>query len=356
MAYLATTMNAPSRDPNPGRARHVTIVMYHFVRDLERSRYPRIAGLDSRDFVGQIDYIRRRYHVVRMEDVVAAAHDPDLELPERALLLTFDDGYADHADTVFPLLVRHGLQGSFFPPARAILERKVLDVNKIHFLLASQPDTARIVAAMEDRIGVCGSDHGAESLEHYRAMYAHANRWDPAAVIYVKRVLQKGLPPALRTAITDELFREFVARDETAFADELYVTADQLRRMHASGMHIGGHGHDHLWLDTLDPCAQERQVQASKAFLASLGCDLDAWVMGYPYGGFDASLLSILERHGCRAGLTTEVAIADLDAHHPLTLPRIDTNDLPRSLDAPTNRWTATATAASQDLGSTDQQ
>ena len=347
-------MNVPPQEPSPGRPRRVTIVMYHFVRDLARSRYPRIAGLDSRDFVGQIDYIRRHYNVVRMEDVVAAAHDPDLTLPERALLLTFDDGYADHADTVFPLLLRLGIQGSFFPPARAILERRVLDVNKIHFLLAAEPDTARIVAALEDRIAVCGGDYGAESVEHYRATYAHANRWDTADVVYVKRVLQKGLPPPLRAAITDELFREFVTRDEVAFADELYVTVEQLRRMHASGMHVGGHGYDHVWLDTLDPPEQERQVRASRDFLTSLGCDPDAWVMCYPFGGFDASLLSILERHGCLAGLTTEVAIADLDAHHPLTLPRIDTNDLPRSVEAPANQWTATATAATQDLGAAD--
>ncbi len=199
------------------------------------------------------------------------------------------------------------------------------------------------MAALEDRIEVGGRDHGAESLTHYQATYAHANRWDTAEVVYIKRVLQKGLPPQLRAAITDELFREFVTTDESGFADELYLTVEQLRRMHASGMHIGGHGHDHVWLDTLDPQAQERQVQASRDFLTSIGCDLDAWVMCYPFGGFDASLLSILERHGCRAGLTTEVAIADLDAHHPLTLPRIDTNDLPRRADAPWNRWTAAA-------------
>jgi len=339
-AYRATTMSELPRKPNPGRPRRVTIVMYHFVRDLARSRYPRIAGLDSGDFAGQLDYIRRHYNVVRMEDVVAAAHDPDLALPERALLLTFDDGYADHFDIVFPLLLRHGLQGSFFPPARAILERRVLDINKIHFVLAAEPNTTLIVAALEDRITASGREHGTETVAHYRATYAHANRWDTAEVIYLKRMLQKGLPSPLRTAITDALFREFVTTNETAFADELYVTQDQLRHMLANGMHVGGHGLDHVWLDSLDGDTQEREVLASKDFLAAIGSDLDAWVMCYPFGAFDASLLSILERHGCRGGLTTEVAIADLDTHHPLTLPRIDTNDLPRRANAPVNRWT----------------
>ena len=334
-----------ARPHREGRTRRVTIVMYHFVRELRRSRYPAIKGLDARDFEGQLAYILRHYRVVRMEDVIAAAHDPEHGLPERALLLTFDDGYADHFQTVFPLLDRHGLQGSFFPPARAILERRVLDVNKIHFLLASTDDPARLVQAMEARMLASRQEYALEPLAHYRRAYAHANRWDGAEVVYLKRVLQKGLPEVLRAAITDELFREFVTRDEPAFAEELYLTVEQLRCMQRHGMHIGSHGHDHLWLDSLTPADQEAQVRRSIDFLRHIGCDLDAWTMCYPYGGFDASLLAILERHGCRLGLATEVAIADLDRHAPLTLPRIDTNDLPTLPNAAPVGWTQDASA-----------
>ena len=81
--------------------RRVTIVMYHFVRDLRRSRYPAIKGLDVERFAGQLAHIQRHYTVVRMEDVVAAARDPGVALPPRALLLTFDDGYAEHYQTVW---------------------------------------------------------------------------------------------------------------------------------------------------------------------------------------------------------------------------------------------------------------
>ena len=323
--------------------RRVTIVMYHFVRNLGRSRYPAIKGLDSERFAGQVAYIRRHYTVVRMEDVITAVRDPDAPLPPRALLLTFDDGYADHYQQVFPLLDRHGLQGSFFPPARAVLERRVLDVNKIHFVLAAVSDTARVVAAMEAHLAAHGDAHGLESVAALRERYAHANRWDTADVIYVKRVLQKGLPEAVRAEITDALFREFVSDDETAFADELYVSLEQLQCMRRHGMHIGSHAFDHVWLDTLDAEAQARQVRASMDFLRAVGCDTGDWTMCYPYGGHDATLRATLAEHGCRLGLTTEVRIADLDADAPLTLPRLDTNDLPDRADAPPNRWTVEA-------------
>ena len=36
------------------------------------------------------------------------------ELPRRALVITFDDGYADNAELALPVLLRHGLVATFF--------------------------------------------------------------------------------------------------------------------------------------------------------------------------------------------------------------------------------------------------
>ena len=322
-------------------ARTVTIVMYHFVRDLRRSRYPAIKGLETADFRGQLEYFRRHHNVIRMEDVLAAADDPDVELPERAVLLTFDDGYADHYRAVFPLLDRHGFQGSFYPPARAILERRVLDVNKIHFLLAvSDDDVGRVVAAMEAHVDAARGAHDLPALADYRTAYAHANRWDPAEVIYVKRLLQRGLPTELRATIVAALFHEFVAADEAMFADELYVDMGQLRTMRHHGMHVGSHSYDHVWLDTLTAGEQTHQVHRSMDFLRQIGCDMDDWTLCYPYGGFDEGLLAVLAEHHCRLGLSTELAVADLDDHRRLALPRIDANDVPTDPNADPAAWT----------------
>ena len=42
----------------------------------------------------------------------------------------------------------------------------------------------------------------------------------------------------------------------------------------------------------------------------------------------------IIARHGFDLAMTTKVGIADLTTHDSYVLPRIDTNDLPRSGDA----------------------
>ena len=123
--------------------RHLTIVMYHFVRDLRHSRYPLIKGLDIPLFKGQIAFLKHHYRFVTMEQVIEALAGGK-ELSERAVLLTFDDAYSDHYTAVFPLLDELGIQGSFFPPVKAITCNQVLDVNKIHFILAAASDISTL--------------------------------------------------------------------------------------------------------------------------------------------------------------------------------------------------------------------
>lgn len=319
---------------------HVTIVMYHFVRDLSRSRFPGIKGLSLEGFRGQIDYARRYYHVISWTELQAALERPERSLPPRALLLTFDDGYRDHFDNVLPVLVEKGLTGCFFPPAKAVTKHEVLDVNKIHFVLAVAPDKGRIVMSLFDLIDEARAEFDLRERDYYCRKLAYPNRFDTAEVILIKRMLQKELPETLRKRITDELFKRYVTHDEASFSRELYMNVGELRAMRDAGMHIGSHGFDHFWLDTLDGPSQEREIDLSLDFLHSLGSDVDNWTIGYPYGAYNDSLLGLLRKKGCQAGFTTEVRIADIGSDDPLTLPRLDTNDLPKQGDSAPNDWT----------------
>jgi peptidoglycan/xylan/chitin deacetylase (PgdA/CDA1 family) len=321
----------------------ITIVMYHFVRDLKRSRFPEIKGLDVEDFVGQIDYIRKHYLPISMEQVIDAVGSRSSEWPPNAILLTFDDGYIDHFENVLPVLERYRLQGAFFPSARAILEHRVLDVNKIHFVLAAVADTAQIVEVIFSEIKDNVATFGLEAPESYYERLAVPNRYDTAQVVFIKRVLQRALPEKLRSRVVDTLFSRFVTGDESEFAAGLYMSPDQLMHMRGRGMHIGSHGYDHYWLDTLSAEEQAREIDLSLRFLDDLGCNLQNWTMCYPYGAYDDSLLAVLRSRKCAVGLTTEVAIADLSAGNPLTLPRLDTNDLAKREDAPADQWTILA-------------
>jgi peptidoglycan/xylan/chitin deacetylase (PgdA/CDA1 family) len=105
-------------------------------------------------------------------------------------------------------------------------------------------------------------------------------------------------------------------------------------------MYLGSHGYNHHWLDSLDQPDQEQEVDRSLKFLTGIVGEFDDWIMCYPHGAYNISLLSVLESRGCKVGLTTKPGLAQLENGHCLALPRLDTNDLPKHAEAPPNQWT----------------
>jgi len=307
----------------------LTIVKYSYVRDLARSRFPDIKARDLAEFRVQLDHIAATYEVVTAEQVMAAVLGEDT-LPARACWLIFENGYVDHYQHALPLLVDRGWQGSFYVPSQTVTQRRILDVNKIHFILASVADPAPLVKDIQtfcDRKRAEGEPLA--SFDEYWATYAHANRWDPAEVIFVKRILQRGLPERLRNECADQLFRRYVTEDAAAFAAELYLDTHQLRLMRQLGMHLGSHGAAHYWLDSLDAADQAADIDESLEFLRGLGVDTTRWTICYPQGAHNDTTLALLRERTCTVGFTNEMGPATVPGSPPLTLPALDTNDLP---------------------------
>jgi peptidoglycan/xylan/chitin deacetylase (PgdA/CDA1 family) len=314
--------------------------MYHYVRRIAESRYPEIKGLERDLFVEQIAYLKRHYECVTAQEVVHAWRG-DHVLPKNAMLLTFDDGYLDHYLNVLPILQKEKLHGCFYPPVKCVWDRVILDVNKIHFVLASVQDKAKIVAAIEMYVEAARDEFKLESAEFYRGKYAVPSRYDTAEVIFIKRMLQVALPEDLRARIVNELFKRYVSIDEKAFASEVYMDQDQLRSLVDAGMTVGSHGYSHCWMNSIDRATQEREVDLSLDLLEQIGVPRKDWTMCYPYGAWNESLLDVLREKGCGLGVTTEVDLASTKKHDRLLLPRLDTNDLPKAANAEMSAWTA---------------
>jgi peptidoglycan/xylan/chitin deacetylase (PgdA/CDA1 family) len=316
----------------------LTIVMYHYVRDLARCRYPRLKALTIEAFEGQLDYLARHYQVVSVRDVVAAAHGAR-PLPPGACLLTFDDAFADHFSVVLPRLRARGFSAGFYPPAVAVEERRVLDTHKVHVILAAASDHTKVARRIQELIEEQRCVWDLPAAEMLYQELAQPSRFDTAEVIFIKRSLQRALPAPLRAAITQRLFDEYAGADEATVAAELYMTRDQLRAMVDEGMDVGGHGAEHVWLGGLPTSEQASEIERTRTFLASVhGRPVENWVMCYPFGSYDATTLELLRGAGCALGLTTRVDVAK-DLAAPLELPRLDTNDLPTRGDAGASKW-----------------
>ena len=310
--------------------------MYHYVRDLKKSRYPAIKGLDVRLFKQQLAYLKKNYTFIDMETVMEALYNGK-RLPENAVLLTFDDGYSDHYTTVFPILANEGITGVFAMPGKIIREQKMLDVNKIHFILASTPiDIVKnlLIQKLEKERSEGFNIRPTEELYN---IYAKRSRFDSADVIFIKRILQNALPEQARNLIVDEMFHELVTDNEEAFVSELYLTMDQIKVMHKYNMHFALHGYEHYWFDSLTEEQFKQDIQSALDVFDSV-IDRKKWTFCYPYGATQNSLLHYCKSIHCIAGFTVEPRVADLEQENPLLIPRYDTNDYPPKSQIPRSR------------------
>ena len=305
----------------------VSIVMYHYVREIKNSNYPKIKGLEIAGFERQLDYLTNNFNIIKAEDVINFVKNGE-NLPDKSCLLTFDDGYKDHLLFVLPELLKRNLQGSFFPPVKPVVEREMLDVNRIHFILASTNSFSDLV---NDVNKLC-IEHGIKSTElnYLKSQYATPSRYDTADVMYVKHVLQHALSEDIRHSISSKLFSTYVNRTELDFADELYLSFDETKKLIDSGMYVGSHGYRHLWLDKESDASQSSEIDSSLKFLNEVGASTNNWIMCYPYGAYNENTLRILSERNCAVGLTTTTGVAELKRDLSLELPRFDTNDYPQ--------------------------
>lgn len=307
------------------------ISMYHYTRDLKHSRYPEIKGLDQSLFRQQIEFMKDNFDIVTMEQVIDAV-EGKFSLPNKALLLTFDDGYIDNYTFAFPILEEYGVQGSFFIPSKTFTTHQLLDVNKIHYILASA-DIKTLVGDLKERMDYYrGQEYDYPPTDDLWNEYAIDNRFDGKDVIFVKRILQTVLPEKLRNQISSDLFERYVCISEEQLAYELYMTEEQIRTMKRHGMFIGCHGYDHYWLGNISQKQMEHDISMALDIIDEF-IDRRHWVMNYPYGNYSQAVLDYIRSQGACVGLTTEVRVAEIEKDNVLTLPRLDCNDFPPKSD-----------------------
>ncbi|OAM96533.1 Polysaccharide deacetylase [Pelosinus fermentans] len=66
-------------------------------------------------FSSDLDSLQERgYYSISLEQFQNFLDDRNVEMPERPVLITFDDGYLDNFEHAYPILRKHGMVGSFF--------------------------------------------------------------------------------------------------------------------------------------------------------------------------------------------------------------------------------------------------
>jgi peptidoglycan/xylan/chitin deacetylase (PgdA/CDA1 family) len=300
-------------------------VMYHYVREADAS-LPYFRHLEAADFRQQLDWFAANLGFVTRHGFAESLRTG---IPRPGVILTFDDGFADHHDYVMPELVRRGLWGFFYVPTGILGASKPLDVHRIHLLLGARGGSL-VAARLRELVQEEHLRHG--RVEEFKTA-TYSRQENDEATLQVKRILNYFCSEDAREVLLDQLTAEFVG-DEAVAARKLYMSERQLVAMRDNGMVIGSHTHSHPVLSKLCRATQEAEIQASFAALESVLGPLPDRPFCYPYGGFhsfNSTTEELLAAAGCRHAFNVEprdISQADLSGR-PLALPRYDCNQFP---------------------------
>jgi len=108
-------LSAPASSPaqHVGRPAGLPILMYHSISATAAPEFARFAMRPS-DFAAHMAFVADAgYQTVTVTEAMAA-QDRQQPLPERCVVLTFDDGFADFHTTALPILREHRLRATLY--------------------------------------------------------------------------------------------------------------------------------------------------------------------------------------------------------------------------------------------------
>jgi peptidoglycan/xylan/chitin deacetylase (PgdA/CDA1 family) len=298
--------------------------MYHYVRDAAATLFPDLRTLPPDVFERQLDWLQAHYTIVDLAAVENAV-DGRAPLPDRSALLTFDDGFVDHYEAVFPSLRARGLSGVFFLAQEACSDApQLLGVHKTQFLLATLGGEAFGHAVVAE----CGATTAAGG-SRWRGVYG-TDRWDHADERAIKQLLNYELPFDESDRVLEALFARHVG-DAAQFARRLYLSPGRVSEMAAAGMHFGHHTRRHRVLSRLSTREQRDELSGGVEWIGRLTGQRRVSFC-YPWGGpatYTSETLHLLADCGYSVAFNTVRRRASLGTDHRFELPRIDARDLP---------------------------
>ena len=271
---------------------------------------PLLLSTSPEHFEEHLAVIQKDYTPLSLAEL-AAAHAAG-RIPKRAVVITFDDGYADNLHTAAPLLRRFGQRATVFV-AGACLDGKSFFYDELEEILLLAPRLPKTL-----RIKIDGAAHEWELGDWARRpkapdeSYCMWNMESPADPTPRHRcyrelfALLRGATPATRSR-TIRTLRKAAAIGTDSPGGKRLMTRTEIRKAAKEGtLELGAHTRSHPALNRMTPEDQREEILSGKQMLeAAAGTPVRAFA--YPYGSpWDVSLTTV--RLAREAGFSTACA------------------------------------------------
>jgi peptidoglycan/xylan/chitin deacetylase (PgdA/CDA1 family) len=308
----------------------VLVLLYHRVADLAAD--PQRLCVARRNFAEQMEVVRAKGVPMSLRALVDALREG--RLPRRAVVVTFDDGYADNLHNAKPLLAASGVPATVFVTSGYVgqsreywwdeLERLLLSPQRLPERLTLNLNGTRIDESLE----------GAACLpERERQAY---ERWNVRISPPTKRhalylTLHKSIRP-LSTHCRDEVLdalRVWSGSSIGGRATHRSMSEDEVRRLSADGLiEVGAHTVSHPVLSCISDDAQRQEIRQSKASLEEI-LDRPVTSFAYPFGSrtdYRPATASAVQQEGFMCACSNYPGVVRKHAN-PFELPRMLVGD-----------------------------
>jgi peptidoglycan/xylan/chitin deacetylase (PgdA/CDA1 family) len=247
--------------------RLLRVLAYHRILDINESSYPfdeEIISASTNAFDEQMKFVSQNYNIITFHELTDLVKNRHL-VPERSLIISFDDGYADNSCKAVPILKKYGLKavffittdyiGSFRPFWFELLiylgKKRLLDIRDLYF-----SPSFPFVSSNNDQVQLV------RDLRLYLMKIPNHERL---------RILQE---------IEDKVQIE-MPENELKLVRAL--TWDEIREMAKSGMEIGSHTKSHLILRNARKDELVEELRVSKHIIEEkIGQPVNS--ISYPVG------------------------------------------------------------------------
>ena len=107
------------------------ILEYHQITDEPLDPDFEIYNVPPAEFAAQLDYLQAEgYTTITLQDFMRVVHGKG-ELPEKPIVLTFDDGYADNYSTMLPILEAHKMTAVVYVITNELGKKNYLKLDEL---------------------------------------------------------------------------------------------------------------------------------------------------------------------------------------------------------------------------------
>ena len=302
---------------------NIYVVAYHYVHPKRKYIFKNLKSLELKDFKDQISYFQKKYNLINYEDFCSIMVEK--KIPKKpCFLLTFDDGYKDHYDYVFPYLYKKKINGIFFPMIEPIVKNNVSLTNKIHLILSENNKHEKLLSKIEK---ILKNKFRIKLEELYKKfMVINEYKFDSKTTAFIKLLLQNLLEIPKRKFLINSLFKNF---NESETSKKLYLNVSEIKEMIDNKMIFGIHGYRHERFGEMSIENQRKDLmKVIKFFNNTIGVNFDYDIpLAYPFGSYNSNTVKILENEKISYGFNAKLGtINKKNIDHIYDLPRIETN------------------------------